>query len=171
MKLSKAASPEGLRGGVLGVLVLLSAIAAPRAQTPSDIVIHAADAIEVRGTWQKVADTTAASNARFWQPNANAAKIPLPLAAPQHYFDVQFRAESGRAYRLWVRSRADANNWVNDSFFVQFSGSVDHGHSRGVFRVSFQRLGLAGQRIRKSRARRRDPLRPVGPADRARPGA
>lgn len=123
------------RRRVLGlILTLLATSAAAHAQTSADVVIHAADAVEVRGTWQRVADTTAASGARFWQPNANAPKIAAPLAAPQHYFDVQFRADSGRAYRLWVRSKADGNYWGNDSVHLQFSGSVD-ASGASVYRI------------------------------------
>jgi hypothetical protein len=99
--------------------------AASVAQTPADIVIHAADASEIRGTWQKVTDGGAASGARLWQPNGNVPKVTQASAAPQHFFDLQFRAESGRAYRLWVRSKADGNHYVNDSVYVQFSGTVN----------------------------------------------
>jgi hypothetical protein len=35
-----------------------------------------------------------------------------------------FNAEAGRAYRLWIRGKADNNSWANDSVFVQFSASV-----------------------------------------------
>ena len=36
-----------------------------------------------------------------------------------------FNAEAGRPYRLWIRGRADSNNYANDSVHVQFSGSVN----------------------------------------------
>ncbi len=66
----------------------------------------------------------AAGNARIVHPNANAAKLSAPLSAPTNYFDLTFDAEQGRAYRLWIRGKAENNNWANDSVFVQFSGSV-----------------------------------------------
>ena len=50
--------------------------------------------------------------------------MAAPLASPTHYFELRFNAEAGRAYRLWIRGRADSNGWANDSVFVQFSGSV-----------------------------------------------
>jgi hypothetical protein len=40
-----------------------------------------------------------------------------------------FQAVAGRAYRLWIRGKADNNYWANDSVFVQFSNSVTSGGS------------------------------------------
>jgi hypothetical protein len=126
LTLSNARSVAAARRSVLGLIVIaLAGMATPRAQTSSDIVMHAADAVEILGTWQTVADTAAAGGSRLWQPNANAPKVAQASASPQNYFDLQFQAESGRAYRLWVRSKADANHWANDSFYLQFSGSID----------------------------------------------
>ena len=48
-----------------------------------------------------------------------------PRPSPANYFELTFNAEAGVPYRLWIRGRADANYWGNDSTFVQFSGSVD----------------------------------------------
>ena len=50
---------------------------------------------------------------------------PKPRAAPGSYVEFTFHAEAGRAYHLWIRGKADANNWANDAAFVQFSGTVD----------------------------------------------
>ena len=36
-----------------------------------------------------------------------------------------FEAEAGRPYRIWIRSKADADNWANDSLFMQFDQAVD----------------------------------------------
>jgi hypothetical protein len=58
-------------------------------------------------------------------PNAGAAKVSSPAASPSNYFELTFTAEAGRPYRLWMRGKADGNNWANDSVFVQFSGSVN----------------------------------------------
>jgi hypothetical protein len=41
-----------------------------------------------------------------------------------HYVELTFHAEAGRAYRLWLRGRADRNHWANDSVFVQFDRTV-----------------------------------------------
>ncbi len=36
-----------------------------------------------------------------------------------------FNAQAGIPYHLWMRGKADKNNWANDSVYVQFSGAVD----------------------------------------------
>ena len=89
-----------------------------------EIVLHAKNAAVVAGTWQIVADPQAAGGARLWNPDAAVPKLTAALAAPANYFELTFNAEAGRAYRLWMRGRADNDAWTNDSAFVQFSGSV-----------------------------------------------
>jgi hypothetical protein len=59
--------------------------------------------------------------------NAGAAKIASASGNPANYFELTFDAEAGRGYRLWIRGKADANNWANDSVFVQFNNSVTSG--------------------------------------------
>jgi hypothetical protein len=90
-----------------------------------EIVLHAARATQVVGNWSIVSDTSAASGQRIYNPNAAAAKVVTPLANPSTYFELTFNAEAGRPYRLWIRARADSNNYANDSVHVQFSGSVN----------------------------------------------
>jgi hypothetical protein len=41
------------------------------------------------------------------------------------YFELAFTADAGKAYRLWVRSIAQNDFYYNDSFYVQFDGTVD----------------------------------------------
>jgi hypothetical protein len=100
------------------------ALPPPGTGSAGDIVLHAAHATRVAGAWQSAADATAASGARMWNPNAGAAKVSRALASPANYFELAFYAEAGRAYRLWIRAKAESNHWSNDSAFVQFSGSV-----------------------------------------------
>jgi hypothetical protein len=57
--------------------------------------------------------------------NAGAPKIASALATPADYFELTFTAAAGRPYRLWIRGKAEANYWGNDSVHVQFSASVD----------------------------------------------
>lgn len=95
--------------------------------TPADLVLHAADAQELHGTWQRVADQSAAGGTRLWHPDAGAPKITTAAAAPRDYFELTFDAEAGRAYRLWMRGRAERDFYTNDSVFVQFSASVTAG--------------------------------------------
>jgi hypothetical protein len=92
-------------------------------EATSEIVIYAADAARVAGDMQLVADTTAAAGRRLWNPNRGAAKAPVS-ATPVTYADYTFFAEAGRAYHLWVRGRAEGDQWSNDSFYVQFSGAL-----------------------------------------------
>jgi hypothetical protein len=51
--------------------------------------------------------------------------VTSALAAPVNYFEMTFSAQAGVAYHLWMRGKADKNNWANDSVYVQFSGAVD----------------------------------------------
>ena len=96
--------------------------------TASEVVLYTADATTINGTWSRVADGTAAGGARLWNPDRAAAKVPAALAAPINYFEMTFEAQAGVAYHLWMRGKADKNNWANDSVYVQFSGAVDvHG--------------------------------------------
>jgi hypothetical protein len=45
-----------------------------------------------------------------------------------------FNAQAGVAYHLWMRGKADKNNWANDSVYVQFSGAVD-AHGAALYRT------------------------------------
>ena len=89
-----------------------------------DIVLYASDASVVEGRWTATADAGAAGGWRLQNPNAGAAKIATPLATPADYFELTFRADAGTAYRLWIRGKAEANHWGNDSVHVQFGDSV-----------------------------------------------
>jgi phosphatidylserine/phosphatidylglycerophosphate/cardiolipin synthase-like enzyme len=93
---------------------------------PGDVVLHAGAASPVvAGGWRIESDASAASGKLVRHPNAGAAKQASALASPTHYVELTFDADAGKAYRLWIRGRADGNYWGNDSVFVQFSGSVD----------------------------------------------
>jgi glucose/arabinose dehydrogenase/PKD repeat protein len=89
-----------------------------------DVVLWGVDAVRA-GAWTLAADATAAGGARLWNPDARAAKVWTPLAAPASRAELTFTAERGRAYRLWIRGQAERNTYANDSVFVQFSDSVD----------------------------------------------
>jgi hypothetical protein len=90
-----------------------------------EVVLYAAAATRVAGTWAVVADPSAAGGARVANPDAAAAKLSAALANPANYFELTFQAQAGVAYHLWLRGKADKNAWANDSVYVQFSGSVD----------------------------------------------
>jgi hypothetical protein len=97
---------------------------APATPTLGDIVLYAAKAANIAGAWQVVNDPTAAGGSAIASVNAAVAKLKTAAAAPAHYFEMTFTPAAGTAYRLWIRSRADKDNWGNDSVFVQFSGSL-----------------------------------------------
>ena len=89
-----------------------------------EIVLLAASAPTIAGSWRRVADTTAAGGSRLYHSNQNAAKLAAPLAAPVNYFELTFVADAGKPYRLWMRAAAERDAWNNDSVFAQFSNTV-----------------------------------------------
>jgi hypothetical protein len=88
----------------------------------SDIVLYAADATVVSGLWRRENNATAAGGALLRHPNAGAAKLSSALANPVNYFELTFEAQANVPYHIWIRSKADSDNWANDSLFIQFSG-------------------------------------------------
>jgi hypothetical protein len=104
------------------------------AATSSEVVLYAVEALTRVGAWQVVSDATAAGGARLANPDAGAAKINTALTNPAHYFEMTFTAEAGRGYRLWLRGKAQNDDWGNDSVHVQFSDSVDSGGT-AVYRI------------------------------------
>jgi phosphatidylserine/phosphatidylglycerophosphate/cardiolipin synthase-like enzyme len=96
----------------------------PVAPLSTDVILYASEAPIIVGSWNVVADATAAGGARMYQTNAGAAKITTPSANPANYFELTFSADAGVGYRLWIRARADSDNYANDSVHVQFSDSV-----------------------------------------------
>jgi len=90
-----------------------------------DIVLYAAKNPVIGAGWRVESDATAADGSKLRHPNAGGAKLGSALAEPTNYFELSLNAKAGQPYRLWMRGRADSNNWANDSVFVQFDGSVD----------------------------------------------
>lgn len=90
----------------------------------SEVVLYAADTTAAFGNWRVEADTTAAGGEKMREPDAGVKTDPA-LASPTSYFDLTFAADAGKAYRLWIRGKADGNNYVNDSVHAQFDGSVN----------------------------------------------
>ena len=81
-----------------------------------------------------MADATAASGIRAWNPNAGGAKVITAAAAPANFIELTFNAEAGRPYRLWIRGKAEGDMWENDSAHIQFSGTVD-AQGNPVYRI------------------------------------
>ena len=97
----------------------------PPPPSGSEIVLYASDVTQGAGSWTLQADATAAGGQRVWLPDAGRPKIVTAAASPADYIEFTFTAEAGRAYRLWIRGRAQNDDWSNDSVHVQFSGSVN----------------------------------------------
>lgn len=92
--------------------------------TPTDIVLHPADASRRAGRWAPASDSSAIGGRKMRHPDSGASKIRTASASPSNYFELTFDAVAGVPYRLWLHGRADGDSWANDSVFVQFSGSV-----------------------------------------------
>ena len=77
------------------------------------------------GDWSLVEDATAAGGLRAFDPNLGAPKVTAPPAPPASYLALRFFADPTQTYKLWIRLKAVANSWANDSVWVQFSGATD----------------------------------------------
>jgi endonuclease/exonuclease/phosphatase family metal-dependent hydrolase len=89
----------------------------------TDITLDASKAART-GKWTVTSDSSAAGGYKIRHPDAGAAKVSSALSSPSNYFELSFNAVAGVGYRLWMRGRADSDDWDNDSVYVQFSGSV-----------------------------------------------
>jgi hypothetical protein len=93
-------------------------------QFGDDIVLHA-KSFSVNGSgWQRVSDSSAADGTAVDNADRGAAKIASAASSPSSYVEASFRAAAGVPYRVWIRMRAGANSWSNDSIYMQFSGST-----------------------------------------------
>jgi hypothetical protein len=89
-----------------------------------EIVLWVADA-GTDGRWTHGDDQTAAGGFRAYVPNLGAPKVTTPLAQPADTVTLRFYADPTETYKLWIRLKADANSWANDSVWVQFGGATD----------------------------------------------
>ena len=150
-------------GGRLNLARLLSTTVPTG--SAGEIVLLAKDASTVSGNWAVKSDTTAAGGARLQSTNAGAARVAPALAAPANYFELTFSAEAGRPYHLWLRSRAESNNWATTQCTSsstaasaraeqRSSASAPPAAPRSISKSAAARpvgLGLAGQRLRGRR--------------------
>jgi hypothetical protein len=93
-----------------------------------EIVLHVGAAgwdTVAQGNWGVVDDASAASGKALYDRNAGAPKVTSPSPSPANYVDVGFVADTTQTYKLWVRLKADGNNWSNDSVWLQFTNAVD----------------------------------------------
>jgi hypothetical protein len=99
-----------------------------------EIVMHVGSRGGSGGHWANVQDSSAASGWRLFYPNANAPKSAAPAAQPTDYVEIYFAADPTQTYKLWVRLKAENNNWANDSVWLQFTGATDTA-GRPVYRT------------------------------------
>jgi len=66
--------------------------------------------------------------------DAGAAKIGSASASPGNYFEATVNVDAGKPYHVWLRMKADNNNYANDSVFVQFTNSQD-GSGAAAWRI------------------------------------
>jgi hypothetical protein len=94
-----------------------------------DIVVQAAQAIVAGRRWRATADAQAASGEALETVNLGEPKRAAGSAVPADYVEATISVQQGVPYRIWIRGKAAADHWSNDSLFVQFSGSVDQTRS------------------------------------------
>ncbi len=122
----KGAATDGsdIGANIDAIQTAIGGVSAPPPAT-GDIVLYASEAPVKVGAWVVTTDSTAAAASCLLNPDAGSPKVNDPLANPGSFFEMSFSAESGRAYHLWVRSKAQYDSPYNDSVWVQFSDSVD----------------------------------------------
>lgn len=92
--------------------------------TPRDVVLRARDTVLRRGDWTLESDSGAADGTRLANADRGWATMTVPVASPAHYAEATFSAVAGVPYRVWLRLSALGNSNVNDSVWVQYSGTV-----------------------------------------------
>ena len=91
----------------------------------SDVVLYAADAINVSGAWSLVASSGAAGGHMLSTADGGWASTEVPIASPTHYFEMRFDVAAATTYQVWLRMRGTADSKWNESVWVQFDGAVD----------------------------------------------
>lgn len=113
------------RRGVCGTAALVTALLLPHAAAAQgDIVLQAASARTRAGQWTSAKDAGAIGGSVMRQADRGGKKVLRAVANPKDYFELTFQAEANRAYRLWLRGRAQRDFWGNDSVFIQFDRSI-----------------------------------------------
>jgi hypothetical protein len=99
-----------------------------------DVVLHAATAPVVVGNWSVVRESSAAGGSLLMNEDMGEPRLSDARAAPDDYFELTFRAEANRPYRVWIRGRAERDARTNDAVFVQFSDSLNR-KGRAAYRI------------------------------------
>jgi endonuclease/exonuclease/phosphatase family metal-dependent hydrolase len=88
----------------------------------TDVVLYGSKAPVRAGTWSVTADRTAASGYAIGNPSLGAPALSTALANPTKYFEMNFPADAGQAYQLWIRGKSLTSK--AGAVYVQFSDSV-----------------------------------------------
>ena len=116
--------PQG-RAYDVGAYERIVSVSTPEPDASAEVVLHAWRAATMVGNWQVVTDPTAAGGARMSSMDLRGRKGATLKAAAGDYLEMEFNAEAGLPYRLWIRGAAEGDHPSNDSVFVQFDGAVD----------------------------------------------
>ena len=121
---------NGVSGAVgninfVGVAAASSATAPVPARSGQDIVLYASDVASTSGNWARVPSSSGAGGEKMQSDDRGWSAVDHALAQPADYFELRFAAEAQRAYRVWVRLRADGDSKYNDSVWLQFSNATD----------------------------------------------
>ena len=95
-----------------------------RGRPGDEIVLHAQNASAIAGAWSLVSMSGAADGRALYNTELGQARVSTARTAPTDYVELNFTANAGTAYRLWIRGSALSDSIDNDSVHVQFSGSV-----------------------------------------------
>jgi hypothetical protein len=119
---------RALAGVCATCVLLLPGSTGLRAAGP-EVVLYAADAINIQGNWQRVPDPTAAGGQMMSSTDSGWSSTTTPLASPTHFFEANISATAGTGYHVWLRLRATSNIKWNESVWVQFSDATDQNGS------------------------------------------
>jgi endonuclease/exonuclease/phosphatase family metal-dependent hydrolase len=109
-----------LCGPVLLLLARSTAVASAQ-----EVVLHSTDVTAIKGNWERVSDTGAASSQMMSSSDKGWSSTEQPQASPADYFEASFTAQAWVKYRVWVRARATNDSKWNESVWLQFSDSLN----------------------------------------------
>jgi hypothetical protein len=89
-----------------------------------EIVLYARSASPIAGAWSLLTSSSAAGGRALYNTELGQARTSTARTTPSDYVELNFTANAGTAYRLWMRGLALSDSIDNDSVHVQFSGSV-----------------------------------------------
>jgi hypothetical protein len=111
---------------VLGVLALSVCVLQSGSHAAGgDIVLYASDVTTFSGSWSRIPSSSGAGGESMATVDSGWSTTNAPLASPTDYFDVDFDAEAGTSYQIWLRLRGAADSKFNESVWVQFDDAID----------------------------------------------